>query len=82
MSVMCSNAKSEHGYAILCSSQWIFFPHIRVLSPNKMQWRWVILSHLAGRELMEAVSAVKMAQQRDLSILLKIKRVVITGFQT
>lgn len=34
-----------------------------------MQWQWVILSHLAGRELMEATSAVKMAQDSDLSIL-------------
>lgn len=46
-----------------------------------MQWRWVILSHLAAGELMEATSAVKMAQHSDLSILLRMKRVVIMGFQ-
>lgn len=47
-----------------------------------MQWRWLVLSHVGESELMEAISAVKMAQQSELNIPLKTERLVIMGFQT
>lgn len=55
---------------------------IKVVSPTKMQWRWLVLSHVGESELMEAISAVKMAQQSELNIPLKTERLVIMGFQT
>lgn len=82
MSVICSNSKSKHECAVLCSRPGVFLPHIKVLHPVKMQHKWFILSHLAGRELTGAIGAVRIAQQTHLSVHVKIRRAAITSFHT